>query len=160
MTHARTAARPGPVDVILLGAGAIGCELIVQIGWGSVVSPLRICGLIVSSGYVFDQNGLSRRHRLQAVAQKSAGGKLASMNEGLAAPAGDALATTDDFRTGALAAVNLGDDADTTGAVYGQLAGAYYGASAIPEEWKARLTRRAEIETMAERLLTDGSGRS
>jgi ADP-ribosyl-[dinitrogen reductase] hydrolase len=71
-----------------------------------------------------------------------------------------AFATTDDFRTGALAAVNLGDDADTTGAVYGQLAGAYYGASAIPEEWKARLTRRAEIETMAERLLTDGSGRS
>ena len=92
MTHAQTTARPGPVDVILLGAGAIGCELIVQIGWGSVVSPLRICGLIDSSGYLFDQNGLSRRHLLQAVAQKSAGGKLASMNEGIAALAGDALA--------------------------------------------------------------------
>ena len=64
MTHAQTTARPGPVDVILLGAGAIGCELIVQIGWGSVVSPLRICGLIDSSGYLFDQNGLSRRHLL------------------------------------------------------------------------------------------------
>jgi ADP-ribosyl-[dinitrogen reductase] hydrolase len=30
-------------------------------------------------------------------------------------------------------AVNLGDDADTTGAVYGQLAGAFYGEKAIPE---------------------------
>ncbi|MCY7379484.1 MAG: ADP-ribosylglycohydrolase family protein, partial [Gemmatimonadaceae bacterium] len=38
-----------------------------------------------------------------------------------------AFSRTDDFRSGALAAVNLGDDADTTGAVYGQLAGAYYG---------------------------------
>jgi ADP-ribosylglycohydrolase len=34
-----------------------------------------------------------------------------------------ALASTDTFEAGALAAVNLGDDADTTGAVYGQLAG-------------------------------------
>ncbi len=36
------------------------------------------------------------------------------------------------FRDGALLAVNLGDDADTTGAVYGQLAGAYYGEPGIP----------------------------
>ena len=39
-----------------------------------------------------------------------------------------------DFRHGCLLAVNLGDDADTTGAVYGQLAGAYYGRSGIPRE--------------------------
>src|SRR5262249_36976997 len=32
---------------------------------------------------------------------------------------------TDDFRSGAIMAVNLGDDADTTGAVYGQIAGAF-----------------------------------
>ena len=38
------------------------------------------------------------------------------------------------FREGALLAVNLGDDADTTGAIYGQIAGAYYGAEAIPQE--------------------------
>ena len=36
------------------------------------------------------------------------------------------------FREGAILAVNLGDDADTTGAVYGQLAGAFYGESGIP----------------------------
>jgi ADP-ribosyl-[dinitrogen reductase] hydrolase len=33
-------------------------------------------------------------------------------------------------------AVNLGDDADTTGAVYGQIAGAFYGYDAIPDSWR------------------------
>jgi len=39
---------------------------------------------------------------------------------------------TADFKSGALKAVNLGDDADTTGAVFGQIAGAFYGAAGIP----------------------------
>jgi len=39
---------------------------------------------------------------------------------------------TDSFRDGCLLAVNLGDDADTTGAIYGQLAGAFYGADELP----------------------------
>ncbi|MBX3397295.1 MAG: ADP-ribosylglycohydrolase family protein [Gemmataceae bacterium] len=56
------------------------------------------------------------------------------------------------FRDGALLAVNLGNDADTTGAIYGQLAGAYYGEVGIPSEWRAKLTRRAEIADLAERL--------
>ena len=56
------------------------------------------------------------------------------------------------FRDGALAAVNLGDDADTTGAVYGQLAGACYGAEAIPAEWRERLALRGLIERLADRL--------
>lgn len=64
-----------------------------------------------------------------------------------------AFAHTDDFRSGALEAVNLGDDADTTGAVYGQLAGAFYGASGIPIEWRERVWRAKEITGMAERLL-------
>jgi ADP-ribosyl-[dinitrogen reductase] hydrolase len=38
-----------------------------------------------------------------------------------------AFCHSENFRDGCLLAVNLGDDADTTGAVYGQLAGAYYG---------------------------------
>jgi len=59
----------------------------------------------------------------------------------------------DTFRDGCLLAVNLGDDADTTGAVYGQLAGAYYGERAIPETWRGRLAYRALIERFAERLL-------
>ena len=46
---------------------------------------------------------------------------------------------SDSFREGALRAVNLGDDADTTGTIYGQLAGAYYGVNPIPREWIERL---------------------
>jgi ADP-ribosylglycohydrolase len=56
------------------------------------------------------------------------------------------------FRDGCLFAVNLGDDADTTGAVYGQLAGAYYGESNMPESWLAGLSLRDEIGRLAERL--------
>ncbi len=57
-----------------------------------------------------------------------------------------------DFRDGALRAVNLGDDADTTGAIYGQIAGAHYGVEAIPFEWRQLLTMKAEIESLADRL--------
>ncbi len=56
------------------------------------------------------------------------------------------------FREGCLLAVNLGDDADTTGAVYGQLAGAFYGESGIPAAWRAQLWQRPLIEVFAERL--------
>ena len=54
---------------------------------------------------------------------------------------------------GALKAVNLGDDADTTGAIYAQLAGAHYGEEAIPERWRMMLHRGGEIREMAVRLL-------
>ena len=42
-------------------------------------------------------------------------------------------------------AANLGDDADTAAAIYGQITGAHYGVEAIPTEWRARLTMAAEI---------------
>jgi ADP-ribosyl-[dinitrogen reductase] hydrolase len=58
----------------------------------------------------------------------------------------------DSFREGCLLAVNLGDDADTTGAVYGQLAGAFYGAEGIPEAWRSKLAYRELIASLAERL--------
>jgi hypothetical protein len=57
---------------------------------------------------------------------------------------------SDSFRDGALLAVNLGDDADTTGAVYGQLAGALYGESGIPGAWLQVLARRELITSFAE----------
>ena len=56
------------------------------------------------------------------------------------------------FRDGALLAANLGDDADTTAAVYGQIAGAYYGAEAIPAEWRQHLAMATEITAMADSL--------
>jgi len=58
------------------------------------------------------------------------------------------------FAEGCLLAVNLGDDADTTGAVYGQLAGAFYGESGIPFKWLSQLVDRSLIASFAEQLLT------
>jgi ADP-ribosyl-[dinitrogen reductase] hydrolase len=59
---------------------------------------------------------------------------------------------SDSFRDGALRAVNLGNDADTTGAIYGQLAGAFYGVNAIPGDWIERLTMRDFISQSADAL--------
>lgn len=59
---------------------------------------------------------------------------------------------TDDFREGALLAVNLGHDADTVGAVYGQIAGAYYGAECIPGGWRALLVKHDDIVRLSDRL--------
>jgi ADP-ribosyl-[dinitrogen reductase] hydrolase len=69
-----------------------------------------------------------------------------------------AFARSSSFREGALLAVNLGDDADTTGAIYGQLAGAYYGESGIPGAWRARLIAVNQLIEMADTLfvLADG----
>ena len=59
----------------------------------------------------------------------------------------------DTFLGGLYLAVNLGNDADTTGAVYGQLAGAYYGEDAIPGTWRDLVERWADIGSVAEELL-------
>jgi ADP-ribosylglycohydrolase len=56
------------------------------------------------------------------------------------------------FEEGCHLAVNLGDDADTTGAVYGQLAGAFYGEQGIPKSWRDKLASRDLIESFAEQL--------
>jgi ADP-ribosyl-[dinitrogen reductase] hydrolase len=56
------------------------------------------------------------------------------------------------FRDGCLLAANLGDDADTTAAVYGQLAGAYYGEKGIPVEWLTKLALHNTVQLLAEQL--------
>jgi ADP-ribosyl-[dinitrogen reductase] hydrolase len=61
---------------------------------------------------------------------------------------------SNDFREGALLAVNLGDDADTTGAVYGQIAGAYYGYDAIPTKWRAIVAMKDVLMDLADKLHT------
>jgi ADP-ribosylglycohydrolase len=65
---------------------------------------------------------------------------------------------SDNFRDGALLAVNLGDDADTTGAVYGQIAGAFYGEDGIPADWRAKLAMRELIERRADELFRAATG--
>jgi ADP-ribosylglycohydrolase len=66
------------------------------------------------------------------------------------------LLTYDTYAATVLAAVNLGDDTDTTGAVAGGLAGLAYGEASIPAEWLAELARRADIEDLAQRLAAAG----
>jgi len=60
----------------------------------------------------------------------------------------------EDFREAVLKAVNLGDDADTTGAICGQFAGAYWGELGIPQEWLAGLAKRELIEQALAGLLS------
>jgi len=65
-----------------------------------------------------------------------------------------AFYNTDNFKDGCLKAVNLGDDADTTGAVYGQIAGAYYGYEGISIEWRKKIAKADLIKEFAEKILT------
>jgi len=59
---------------------------------------------------------------------------------------------TDTFRAAILKAVNLGDDTDTTAAVCGQIAGAYYGESGIAGAWLEELCMRDKITEFADKL--------
>lgn len=63
------------------------------------------------------------------------------------------VAGTGSYRDAVLLAANLGDDADTTAAITGQLAGALHGAAGIPAEWRARVAWRERIEALALALL-------
>ena len=56
------------------------------------------------------------------------------------------------FKDGAILVVNLGKDADTTGAIYGALAGAFYGLSSIPEEWRNVVAWTEHIQNLARQL--------
>lgn len=59
---------------------------------------------------------------------------------------------TDSFREAVLCAANLGDDADTTAAICGQVAGAFYGVNGIPESWLEKVAMRDEIVALADAL--------
>jgi ADP-ribosylglycohydrolase len=69
-----------------------------------------------------------------------------------------AFYNSNSFEEGCLKVVNLGEDADTTGAVYGQLAGAYYGAQEIPSRWLSKLAHKDLIVEMADKLLLLSDG--
>ena len=62
---------------------------------------------------------------------------------------------TSTFEDAVLTAANLGDDADTTAAVCGQIAGAFYGVGGIPPQWLRILARRELMEELADRLRGD-----
>lgn len=60
---------------------------------------------------------------------------------------------TDSFAEAILTATNLGDDADTTAAIVGQVAGAYYGVQGIPEDWLTKVRMREHIQVVADELM-------
>ena len=64
------------------------------------------------------------------------------------------FANSDNFKDGALLAANLGNDADTTTAIYGQLAGCFYGYDNLPKHWLEKLAWKKEIEQLAVQLTT------
>ena len=59
---------------------------------------------------------------------------------------------SDSFEEAILRSANLGEDADTTAAVCGQLAGAHWGEAGIPERWIERLHMASYIRDQADRL--------
>ncbi len=69
-----------------------------------------------------------------------------------------AVAGAADFGDAVLRAANLGDDADTTAAIAGQLAGARWGESGIPKDWRRKIAMIDRIEMMADRLFVAGAG--
>jgi ADP-ribosyl-[dinitrogen reductase] hydrolase len=62
------------------------------------------------------------------------------------------FANTESFDEAILQATNLGDDADTTAAICGQIAGAYYGVNGIKEEWLDKLEMKDDIEKLSDKL--------
>ncbi|CAF2646155.1 unnamed protein product [Rotaria sp. Silwood2] len=60
------------------------------------------------------------------------------------------------FKKGVLKAINLGDDTDTTAAIYGQLAGAFYGFKGLPEEWVKYIYGRKFIKCLSKWIVYEG----
>ena len=61
------------------------------------------------------------------------------------------------FADAAIKAVNLGDDADTVGAICGGLAGSYYGFEAIPEDWLLKMKKKELLDELVERIIAHKS---
>lgn len=64
-----------------------------------------------------------------------------------------AFNTTESFEEGLIAAVNLGGDSDSIGAVFGQIAGAYYGFDAIPDRWVKAVKTWRKVDELIEGFL-------
>ncbi|GFM69261.1 ADP-ribosylglycohydrolase [Pseudomonas cichorii] len=67
--------------------------------------------------------------------------------------------STDSFEAAVLQAANLGDDADTTAAIVGQIAGAFYSKHGIPSRWLEKLHLVSEIEGIAIALFKSARSR-
>jgi ADP-ribosyl-[dinitrogen reductase] hydrolase len=69
-----------------------------------------------------------------------------------------ALCCTNTFEEGAIKVINLGYDTDTNGAIYGGLAGAYYGFEAIPKRWLDKLRKKRVLEDTVKAMIAFRTG--
>lgn len=60
---------------------------------------------------------------------------------------------SESFEDGLIKAVNLGGDSDSIGAVYGQIAGSYYGYNAIPNRWKDNIIKKYYIDNLINNMI-------
>lgn len=141
-------------------------------GAAECVDACRLLGLILHRALsgattvdvLADAPGLCDAPAVQAIAAGSYVGKAEDRIQGSGYVVESLEAalwcfhTTETYRAAVLRAANLGRDADTTAAICGQVAGAFYGAAAIPAEWRAKLTAGDEIAELADRLLAAGPG--
>jgi cystathionine gamma-synthase len=92
VTVSRTDSAPA-ADIVLLGVGVIGRELLAQFDDCATASRFRICGLVDRSGWVADANGIPSDALRRIRAAKAGGQHLALAPEGNAGTAADALAS-------------------------------------------------------------------
>ena len=83
-------ARRSQTDVVLLGVGAVGRELLQQVSTHG--KGFRVCGLVDRSGYVFNPSGISYEALRELRSVKARGGRLADTESGTSATASEALA--------------------------------------------------------------------
>lgn len=94
-------------NLVLLGVGAIGRELLRQLATNrrTSVSSIRVCGLVDRSGFVFEPAGLSWRRVMELRAHKAAGKSLVTAEGGHASSPEDAVDTIT-AKSGGLARAN------------------------------------------------------
>lgn len=129
---------------------------------GKVKDPSSPSTLCRKSEFLFGTNDLVLIQELEPNIRAIAAGEYRDKTEAQIKGSGyvvDSLEAalwcfykTDSFRDAILKAFNLGDDTDTTAAVCGQIAGAYYGEAGIPAEWLIKLYLRDKITEFADKL--------
>jgi len=138
ITHAEARAKWGTV--------AVNQAIVHLLNGGAIADAPEAAIAGVEDGRVRDAVLSARTRRSEDV--RAGGYVLETVNAAFWA-----LLHTDSLEDAIVTAVAFGQDADTTGAVAGALAGAAYGASAIPARWLDLLQPRAELERHAMRLL-------
>ena len=123
-------------------------------------SSKRVCGVVDLMADVCDEHLQGHRTIVQSTYETrdevdNSGWAVSTLQAALWA-----FQTTETFEDGMIAAVNLGGDADSIGAVYGQIAGAFYGIDAIPPRWLNAIKDRENVNELIEAFLAVAVGKN